>query len=369
MFAKKVIAKTISAVFAGALTIACIEPMDPFPSELDVFFTAREAEGFSGVIIFARGDKILLRKAYGVSACDGAPLKPSDVFLIGSITKVFTKVALYRLVAEGRVSLGDPISKFLPEVPEDKAGITVGQLAEHQSGLDDIIDKNGQPVPYTPDWDYLPVTKDEIVARAMHSKLIYAPGEDEVYSNLGYSLLAAIIETVSGEPYEAYVRKAVFQPLGMNHTGYILPDWSNVHYADGCDEGTKWSMPFPAGRWMVDGPSWNLRGNGGMMGTADDLITWLSAMGRSDFLPSKIIDDYWMVAMDHSRTFDEPATGAAGGNGIYNSYYVWIKDSDFRLVMISNNSVYQVESYLDVVFPMMKSYRERLTVDEQSKIK
>jgi hypothetical protein len=134
---------------------------------------------------------------------------------------------------------------------------------------------------------------------------------------------------------------------------YVLPDWSGTRIADGCYNGEDWIMPLTAGRWTKDGPSWNLRGNGGMMGTVDDLKRWLDALRRADFLPAATMSEFLSDVVGRSRTFEESATAAAGGNGIYNSFYLWLVDSDRMLIMISNNGDHQVESYLDQVFPMI----------------
>jgi CubicO group peptidase (beta-lactamase class C family) len=321
-------------------------------------FDARQREGFSGVVLLARGDQLLFEHAYGSAGCPGAePMSRDHVFLIGSITKVFTRAALYKLVEEGKLGLDDPLSRFLPGVPADKAAITIGQVAAHRAGFDDILDEDGKPIEYSVDWDYLPTTREQIVERGLRSRLIFEPGTDKKYSNLGYSLLAAVIERASGTSYEAYVRRSVLVPAGMHRTGYVLPDWSEARFADGCVNGETWKMPLSAGRWMEDGPSWNLRGNGGMMGTARDLLAWLSALSRGRLLRPGLFEQYIEATTGTSRTFQERAAGAAGGNGIFNSYYLWLKRSDLRLVMISNVAEHQVESYLDDLYPLLKRLR------------
>lgn len=323
--------------------------------ELGDFFAARETEGFSGVVSLTQGDKILLRRAYGVAGCDGDDLTLDHVFLIGSIVKVFTKAAVYQLAGEKKLNLGDSIATYLSNVPKDKRAITIDMLSSHSSGLDDTIGEEGQPVAYSIDWDYLPVSKQQIIERGMKSMLVFAPKTDRQYSNLAYSLLAAVIEAASGKSYENYVRDAVLEPSGMMSTGYVLPNWANKPMADGCVDGTEWKSPHTAGRWMDDGPSWNLRGNGGMLGTLGDLEAWIDALKRADVMPAETMSAYLADTIGQSRTFKQSATVAAGGNGIVNSYYLWLVDDDIRLVMISNSAEHQVESYLDVIFPMLSS--------------
>ena len=332
--------------------------------ELHAFFENRERDGFSGVVLLQHGNKPPLFQAYGSAGCGGEPLSRDHVFLIGSIVKVFTKAATYSLAADGKLDFDASILTYIDGVPPDKVPVTIGMLTAHTSGLDDTIGENGEPVPYSPDWDYLPVTRAQIVDRGMRSALVFEPGADRQYSNLGYSLLAAIIEKAAGEPYENYVRRKVFEPLGMASTGYVLPDRSSSKMAHGCLDGKLWLSPNVAGRWMQDGPSWNLRGNGGMLGTVNDLELWLKGLANADFMPepemSRFIDDI----SGQSRTFAETATAFAGGNGIVNAYYLWLMDSDIRLIMISNNSDHQVESYLDVIFPILKDLQSGSSSEE-----
>lgn len=360
-----------SVVTAGLLATSCIapeqagfaptSPTGPASSggvaaELDDFFRKKEAAGFSGVVELSVGSKIALRQSYGVSGCDGPGVTPEGVFLVGSIVKDFTKLAIFKLASQGKLTLDDPISRWLPDVPPDKQGITIGMLLSHRSGLPDVIDAQGKEIEYTTAWDYLPVTREQIIARGMRASLAAPPDTDERYSNLGYALLAVIIEQASGQSYEAYLRQEVFQPLGMNHTGYVLPDLSGQQLVDGCEEGHRWKLPSRGGKWMIDGPSWNLRGNGGMVGTADDLMRWIGHFQDPSVLPSDLRDTYLAASTGMSRSFGQRAAASAGSNGIYNAYYLWLADDDLKLVMISNNSDELVEKYRDEVFAILRAH-------------
>lgn len=345
----------LAVVACGADELA--GPADPVGGDLHDFFLEREQQGFSGVVSLARGNDSLLLRAYGSAGCSGEPLSTDHVFLIGSIVKVFTKAATYSLVADGNLQLDDSIAEYLEDVPDDKSAITVRMLAAHTSGLDDTVGENGAPVAYTPEWDYQPVSKAQIVERGMRSALLYEPGTDRRYSNLAYSLLAAVIERAAGEDYESYVHRKLFEPLGMDRTGYVRTDWSRAKMAHGCRDGKRWTSPNEAGLWMHDGPSWNLRGNGGMLGTVNDLALWLDGLARTDVIPGPAMTEFMDDISGQSRTFGETATAFAGGNGIVNAYVLWLIDSDIRLIMISNHSDHQVESYLDAIFPLLKTLR------------
>ncbi len=353
-------AKEQIAAMISAGTSALSPAESQFADRLGAFLQAKETEGFSGVILFTYGDKALLRQSYGVSGCEGDPINVDDVFDIGSLVKNYTRLAAYHLAAEGKLKLDDPISAYLPGVPEAKSAITIRMLVEHNAGLDDIVGEGGLSEEYSTDWDYLPVTKDQIIERGMQSTLIHAPGETRRYSNLGYSLLAAIIENASGASFESYVRESILTPFGMSKTGYVLPDWASARLVDGCDKGEILANPYAASRFMADGPGWNLRGNGGMLGTADDIFSWISALNRKDFLPEPAMSEYFDAVTGQSRRFKETAAAFAGRNGVFDVYYFWAADTDLRLIMLGNNSEHIVENYLDDIFPMMETLKESL---------
>ena len=112
----------------------------------------------------------------------------------------------------------------------------------------------------------------------MRRPLRFAPGTQRSYSNTGYSLLAAIIEQVTGRTYDEYVRDAILAPLGLHHTGFLLPGFpldslAHGYRSDGTDAGTMLAKPHAA-----DGPWWNLRGNGGMLSTVADMHAFYTAL-------------------------------------------------------------------------------------------
>src|SRR5512147_2220324 len=122
--------------------------------------------GFQGGALVAKGDRVLLRRGYGMSDREaGVPYDVDTVFSLGSITKQFTAAAILKLEMQGKVRVEDPIARFLPGVPADKQAVTIHQLLTHTSGLDsDFAD------------DFDPVGRDAYVARALASKLLSPPG-------------------------------------------------------------------------------------------------------------------------------------------------------------------------------------------------
>lgn len=319
---------------------------------IDQVLSKAETEGFSGTILVVEGANILFQKGYGKTVLGGEePITVETVFLIGSNVKDFTQLALFTLEDEGKISRQDALSKFFPGVPEDKQNITIQQLLDHTSGIPDLISGDGTVIEeYFVGYDYIHVTRDQMVGKTLKAPLLFTPGSEEVYSNSGFALLGAIIEIASGKSYEDYINEVVFQPAGMKHTGYVLPDWSQLTLARGINQGQDWGTPLDGERWMDDGPSWNLRGNGGMLGTVQDLYLFLRALGTEGVYPEKVVDA--MIGdLPFSQTYQSRYFDGAGSNNIFNSVFVWMPDQDRGLVMISSNSEHKVVDYVFDLLP------------------
>jgi CubicO group peptidase (beta-lactamase class C family) len=241
--------------------------VNPPGKRIDSYFQALEQGGFSGTVLVARKGKLLLHKGYGLADReDKTPCTTETVFDIGSITKQFTAAAILKLEMAGKLRVEDPLSKYLEGVPEDKASITLHHLLTHTSGLDH---EYGEDDAYAP--------RDLAVRLFLHMPLITPPGAKYRYSNAGFSLLAAVVEKVSGKPYETYLREVFFGPLGMAKTGYILPHWNVLevsrNYSEKKDNGWTFNR-----NWGPDGPYWHLFGNGGILTTTGDLYKWEEAL-------------------------------------------------------------------------------------------
>ncbi|WP_246569765.1 serine hydrolase domain-containing protein [Streptomyces tauricus] len=233
--------------------------------------------GVSGTVIAARGDELAYCGGFGAAdRASGTPASCGTVYDIMSITKQFTAAAILKLEVMGRLRVSDRISRFLGPVPEGKRDITIEQLLTHTSGLVEALGD-----------DYQPVSRDELVRRAMASKPRSAPGAEFHYSNTGYSLLAVIVEKASGEGYEPFLARHLFAPAGMERTGYVLPRWPrNLIAVEYDSEGRSQGRPVDH-PWAADGPYWNLRGNGGMLSTAQDMFRWHRALSGDEVLPEE----------------------------------------------------------------------------------
>ena len=281
-------------------------------AKLDAYLKEQK---YQGVVLVAKGKEVLLSKGYGLADRErGKPWTTDTYVSIGSITKQFTAAAILKLEAAGKLSVEDTIGKFWKDAPEDKRAITLHQLLTHTSGLQS--DFAG---------DYEAVGRDEYVKRVLESKLESEPGATYSYANSGYSLLAAVVEIVSGKGYETYVREALLLPAGMKETGYKIPVWDPARMPVGYRDGERWGTMFEK-PWAPDGPYWALRGNGGIETTLGDLLAWSRALDGDAVLP----------AAERKKLFTPWVREGPGARSSYG--YGWvIEPTPWRTTVVSHN--------------------------------
>ncbi|MDR3389365.1 MAG: serine hydrolase [Rudaea sp.] len=211
-----------------------------------------------------------LFRAYGSADLEhGVPIDPATVFEAGSVSKQFTAASALILVEQGKLALDDDVRKYIPELPDYGATITIAQLLGHTSGLRDwegVVDIAGWPVTTR-----VYAVKDALEVTARQKSLNYPPGTAFSYTNTGYILLATIVERVSGEPLAKFSNEHLFEPLGMTHTQW-RDDFRRVVKRravayDANPGGYHQLMPFE-----------NVFGAGGLLTTAGDLLKWNDAL-------------------------------------------------------------------------------------------
>lgn len=181
-------------------------------TRVDDYLSRLVDHGFSGAVLIATvpkgGDwatdgRVVLKKAYGAAnKSTGLSYAVDMVSCIGSVTKQFTGAAIMKLEMMGKLTTSDPISKYLPGVPADKAAITIHHLLTHTAGLSGDLGGG----------DEQPIERDVLVARVLSAPLASTPGEQFEYSNEGFALAGAIIERVSGQGYETFLREHTRHP-------------------------------------------------------------------------------------------------------------------------------------------------------------
>lgn len=299
--------------------------------KIDRYLTRITPFGFSGALLVAKEGRIILNKGYGMAIrSTQTPNTSETVFSTGSITKQFTAAGIMKLEMQGKLNTDNPLTKFFKDVPEEKRGITLHHLLTHTSG---VINYTGM--------DYVRASRDETARKILDAPLLFKPGKRFEYSNAGYSLLAAIIEKVSGKGYEEFQNENLFKPAAMKFTGYRIPEWDKkvvAHwYVGNKDNGTPLEKPYPY---------WNLLGNGGILSTTEDMYKWhlallgekvLSAEAKKKIFTA-FLNDYgygWDVLKTERGTLIQHDGGSMLGSSAEIRRYI---DADVVTILFCNQS-------------------------------
>jgi CubicO group peptidase (beta-lactamase class C family) len=225
--------------------------------------------GFSGSVLVARGDDVLLSKGYGLAdASRGTANEPTTRFRIGSVTKQFTGAAILLLQQQKRLTVRDSVCRYLATCPPAWKPITLHHALTHTSGLPNVTD-----LPQWEDGRDEPVTPTQQLEWVRDLPLDFAPGSEFRYSNTGYLALGLVIEKVTGTTYEDYIQTSILKPLGMADSGY---DTGDDRVAVGYTTGT--TLAFPINMTVPHAA-------GALYSTAPDLLRWQHAL-----LAGKLLD-------------------------------------------------------------------------------
>jgi CubicO group peptidase (beta-lactamase class C family) len=251
-------------------------------ARVSAYLDKLEAVGFTGSVLVEINGKKSLSRGYGFrNAAAKQKNTPDTIFDIGSITKQFTSAAILKLEMHGKLTTSDKITKYFPGVPADKSGITIHQLLRHIAGLPSVVGG-----------DYDKISEDEFIGKVMKAPLKFEPGARFSYSNVGYSLLAIIIERVSGQKYEEFLYSNLWHPAGMEMTGYSRPVFNKEMIATGYKEDVEWGKPTEK-EWGGDAPYWHLKGNGGILSTTEDMYKWHLALLTDNILSKAAKEKYY----------------------------------------------------------------------------
>jgi CubicO group peptidase (beta-lactamase class C family) len=293
----------------------------------------------------ARDGKPILERAYGMANLEYDVSNSAEtIFEAGSVSKQFTATAVVLLALDGKLSLDDPIRKYLPELPEVDQPITIRHMLHHISGLRDwgvVAAAAGWP---RGSRAHTQAHVLDIMSR-QHA-LNYPVGSEYLYSNSNYNLSAIIVERVSGMPFSEFTRKRIFEPLGMTRTSW-RDDYTRVVKG----RSTAYSSSG-TGPWRLDMPFENAHGNGGLLTTVDDLLKWnqnfvTSAVGgaalvnelqqRGRLTGGRDISYALGLVVDEYRGVPEVShTGATGGYRAFLARYPQQKLSVALLCNVGN---------------------------------
>jgi len=254
-------------------------------SDIDSLITGKiDPLGPGVAVAVAREGAVLYQQGHGLANLEwGEPLAPDTVLALGSLTKPFTAQAVLLLELAGKLRIEDSIASYLPEVRWLDPSVTIYHLLTHTSGIANYVTQTGF-------WERVAHGDYSREALADHIGALqpdFPPGAAYSYSNSGYHLLGMLIEAVSGEPYDLFLRTAIFAPVGMAETRYLWHDEIVPRRAGGYElsEGVQSQQTYRHAPYL----SATLTGPGGGVGsTLQDLLRWDAAIQEHRLLPAEV---------------------------------------------------------------------------------
>lgn len=294
------VVSTVRIMIAVLMTAGCMSYLHSCGEDDSAIDGLLHRERFRGVALIACGDRIVFSKGYGLASEEHqVPNTPDTVFRIGSITKQFTAIAILQLEERGLLNTDDPINKYLPVYPQgDK--ITLHHLLSHTAGVPDVTE-----LPEIAVFQRKPTTVLATLEYFNSLPLEFEPGTECKYSNSGFLVLGAIVEVVSKQPYEEYLKENVFKPLELEATYYPFNEQVIPHAASGyrlANEGVLQladfvEMTFP-------------HGSGALASTAGDLFKLSQAYRAGKILSPSSLDRLFKIHASSQKN------GIAYGYGI-----------------------------------------------------
>ena len=333
------LAAAVAQLLAQASGVAAQTPARTSVERVDGLFERWDGET-PGCAVGVDGPGFApVRRAYGLAELEhGVPATVDTIYEAGSVAKQFTAAAVLLLADEGRLSLDDEVRRFVPELPDLGQPITVRQLLNHTSGLRDwgaVAALEGWPRA-----SRIVDNEDVVEILSRQRALNFAPGAEWLYSNSGYNLAAVIVERVSGESLAAYTRRRLFEPLGMTATRWrddhaaIVPGRAEA-YERGA-QGYREAMPFE-----------DAYGNGGLLTTVGDLLTWNAALSDDRLglrLGERLAergragghDTHYGLGLQHGEVSGEAEIGHGGSTGGYRAWLARYPGAGLSVAILCN---------------------------------
>jgi CubicO group peptidase (beta-lactamase class C family) len=238
------------------------------------------AQKFHGVVLLAEAGRIVHHSAHGLAHFGyKVPNKPDTKFNLASVGKTFTAVAIGQLVQQGKLRFTDTLLTVVPDYPNQEIArrVTIGQLLTHRSGMGLYWEAL-----FTGNWTAVRTIND-LVPFFVNDSLRFAPGSQWFYSNTGYAVLALVVERVSGEDYFTYVKRHIFEPLGMSDTDFYPLDVDVPNIAVGYYKDEGGILKNNLFTHTVRGS-----GAGGGFSTAPDLVKWAEGLRTHKVLNAEV---------------------------------------------------------------------------------
>ena len=291
----------------------------------------------------ARGGQEILARGYGLAELEHrAPITPATIFEAGSVSKQFTAFLALLLEQEGRLSLDDPLRKYLPELPDYGAPLTIRQVLNHTSGLRDwygIASVQGLPA------GERHFRNDDLLEMASRQRALNFPsGTEYLYSNTGWNLMAIVVERVTGESFQEASRRRIFEPLGMASTRWrddyqmVVPGRAPAYSGSGTT-------------WRQANPYMSIVGAGGLLTTVHDLLKWNENLSTGHVGGKALVDrmqqrsrlangtetDYGLgLSIRDARGI--PEVGHGGSTGGYRSQVVRFPTRQLSIAILCNET-------------------------------
>lgn len=330
-FSAKLIGFFATLLLSMSASVAAADLTRPIGSYLAPLL---RTNNFSGVVLVAKGDKIVFQQGYGLASVEHQVRNsPATVFRVASVSKPFTAAAIMLLAERGQIDLEAPLTKILPDYPKGET-LTVHHLLTHTSGIPNINDfpdyEENQRKAHTP---------AQLVDYFKNKPLEFEPGARYSYSNSNYNLLALIIERASGMPFGAFLRQSIFDRLGLNRTGHPQSSAKIVH---GLATGYA-----PAGNLGLERASyldWSVKtGNGSLYSDAAGVMRFMRAVHKGGLLkPSSLAQSFtphtpnvgygWFLTRANGRELHH-INGRSPGWAAQADYYV---GDDVTIVVLAN---------------------------------
>lgn len=368
MIALQVIIMLISAMLSDCAKSSSdinMDVGDRIDEYVNAFNEVSTRQKINGNIIIVSKGEIIVNRSYGMADYENKiPVSQDTVFRLCSTTKFFTALGIMQLYEKGFLDLNDKVSKY---VPAQKRGseMTIHQLLTHTSGLVRDVGDLG----YVSAFNYTPLGK--LVSIINERDLIYDPGSKMSYSNAGYQILADIIEKVSKQPYEEYMKENIFKAAVMKNTGV---DRSNSEIKN-LAQGYYYSLEK-----FNKKPQYNMSccfGSGNIYSTAYDIYLFDRALMNGKIVSketlNKMASDNTGLGMKYGygcflgdvnghRWF-----GHAGNlNSGYFSYYIRFPDEDLTVIMLFNTVWNENESIMEALSTVALGEKYRLPVKKQA---
>ncbi len=312
-------------------------------------------KNFSGGFLIVKSGEVVFSKGYGwADRRKKIPFTSSTLASMGSITKAFTATAILKLCQQNKLSLNDPLKKFFPDVPPDKAAISIHQLLTHSGGFSEFLAGD--------QGDYEKIETAEYRARAFSEPLAFAPGSKSIYTNVGMSILGLIIEKVSGMDYESFLKKELFKPVGIQSIGYHFPVTTSLPIAHGYQNGKDWGTHQAHFEKANGGPYWNLKANGGLEANLSDMAAWANAFTNKTILPDSLINKMFTAQIMEEGYGGDSFFGYGcnvsksrrgtkiidngGSNGIFHARLIRLPEEGLVFYMVTNENTINTNQVL-----------------------